>query len=277
MPRGWASPQAISAPLLSPVTRRRQQGQGDGIDDADDQGALGLGPVSQFIDLLQDAEKVGLGNHQGGEGFRGEGRQGLQGQVTAGGVEGHLHQFDVLLADDGARHGPVAGVQAARHQDAPGLAVSVGAYRHEDGLRQGRGPVVQGGVGDVQSGQGRHHGLEFVEDLQGALAGLGLIGGVGAVEFTPRDQLPDHGRDVVVIGAGADEAERLAVRPRPGRHQATDLHLRQGRGDALQLPRPQVRGNLVEEVINVLDPDDRQHGRHLVGGVGDERHGWRSG
>ena len=38
-----------------------------------------------------------------------------------------------------------------------------------------------------------HHRLEFVDDLQRALAGLGLVGGVGGVELAAREDFAETG------------------------------------------------------------------------------------
>ena len=61
------------------------------------------------------------------------------------------------------------------------------------------------------AGQRGDHRLVFVDELQRALAGLGLVRRVGAVELAARHDRPDRRRDVVLVGAGADEIERQAV------------------------------------------------------------------
>ena len=59
-----------------------------------------------------------------------------------------------------------------------------------------------------------HHRLVFVDQLQGALAGLRLVRRVGGVEFAARGDGPHGRRDVVLVGAGADEIQRPAVEQR---------------------------------------------------------------
>ena len=53
--------------------------------------------------------------------------------------------------------------------------------------------------------------LVFVDDLQRALARLGLVRRVGAVELAAGRDRPDGRRNVMLVGAGADEAQRPAV------------------------------------------------------------------
>ena len=58
--------------------------------------------------------------------------------------------------------------------------MNVGHHRR---LGHRRGAVVHRCVGDVETSQLGDQGLELVDRLQGALARLGLVGRVGAVEL----------------------------------------------------------------------------------------------
>jgi hypothetical protein len=100
-----------------------------------------------------------------------------------------------------------------RHQHATAAGL-VGAHRHQHRLGQRGSAVVQRGIRDIQPGQAGHHGLVFVQQLQRALAGFGLIRRVGGVELAARDDLPDRRRDVVLVGAGADEVAVETIRRR---------------------------------------------------------------
>ena len=51
-------------------------------------------------------------------------------------------------------------------------------------------------------------GLELEDGLQRALGQLGLVGRVGGVELAAEQELVDRRRDVVRVGAGAEERHR---------------------------------------------------------------------
>ena len=259
---------AVAAPLAG----RLQQCQGHRVDHGDDQGIARLGPIRQGVHVLQHTEEVGLGHHHGGKFALGRVQHRHRG-VAAVEVEPDLHHLDPLGLDDGAQRAPVARVQGTRHQHTLGLHLAVGAHRHQHRLGQGRASVVEGGVGDVHAGQRRHHRLEFVEQLQGPLTGLRLVGGVGAVELAAGGDLPHRRGDVVLVGPGADEAQGLAIGAGARLHQPGDVHLRQRRGDAGQLADLELAWDFVEQVIDAGGPDDLEHGADVVFGVGGERHG----
>ena len=116
-------------------------------------------------------------------------------------------------------------MQGAGDQYPLGFGLTVGAHRHQQRLGQRRSTVVQRGIGHGQAGQARHHALIFVQHLQGALTGLRLVGRVGAVEFATTDDLPHRRRDVMLVGAGAQEAQRAGIIRRSRFHQPGDLQL----------------------------------------------------
>ena len=80
-----------------------------------------------------------------------------------------------------------------------------GVERHEDGLGQSGRAVIERCVGHLHAGQLAHHGLVFKNSGQRALAGLGLVRGIGRIEFAPSSQVVHHGRDKVVVTARAQE------------------------------------------------------------------------
>ena len=212
-------------------------------------------PIGQVIHVLDHPEEVRLVDHHGREPAiapigADQRLQRTHRGVPALAVEGGLDELDPLGLDDRAQRPPIGRMQGARHQHPAGLGLAVGTHRHQHRLRQGRGPVVERGVGDVQRGQRRHHRLEFVEQLQGALARLCLVGGVGAVELPAGGDLPHRRRDVVVIGPGADEAQGLAVRAGAGVHQPGDVHLRLPGRDGGEFADSQPRRDLVEQVVD---------------------------
>ena len=162
-------------------------------------------PVAQGMDLFESAEEVGLRDDEGAKVSRITGECiGVEDPRVA--VVVYFLQHDALVLYHGFDDATIFRVYGARHEDASGLGFAVGAHGHEDGLGECRGTVVQGGVGGVHGGEPRHHGLVFVEELQDALAGLGLVGCVGGIELAPRGDLPHCGGDVVFVGPGPDEA-----------------------------------------------------------------------
>ena len=82
--------------------------------------------------------------------------------------------------------------------------------RHRDRLPAGGRAVVHRGVGDVAAVEPRDLGLELEQALERALGDFGLIGRVAGQELAALDQVIDAGRDMVAIGAAADEEGRIA-------------------------------------------------------------------
>ena len=95
-----------------------------------------------------------------------------------------------------------------------------GVHGHQHGLGRGAAAVVQAGVRDVHAGQLGDQRLVFEDDLQVALAGLGLIRRVRRVELAARGDRIDDGGDEVVVAAAAEEADLLAGRTILGRPAA---------------------------------------------------------
>ena len=88
----------------------------------------------------------------------------------------------------------------------------VALHGHQHGFGRGAAAVVQAGVRDIHAGQLGDQRLIFEEDLQVALAGLGLIGRVRRVELAARADVVDDRRNEMVVAAAAQEADLLARR-----------------------------------------------------------------
>ena len=127
--------------------------------------------------------------------------------------------LDLLVSE--ARHGRdrVAIVRmkvAGDHR----LAPPGDAMRHQHRLGGGGRAVVHGGVGDFQAGEHRHLGLELEQILQRALGDLRLVGRVRGEELGALDQVIDRRRQVVPVGAAADEERHCARCDVLARHAA---------------------------------------------------------
>ena len=224
-------------------------------------------PLGERVHLLQDTEEVGLGDHQGEGPLRVQGLERGGVDPAVGGLVGQLGDLDALVPDDGADHLSVGGVHGARDQHPPGAALARDPRSHQHRLGERGGPVVERGVGGVEPRQRRHHRLELVEELQRPLARLGLIGRVGGVELAAPGDLPDRGRQVVVVGSGADEAERAPVVGGPRLHQAGHLELRERARHALQPGEAQPGRDLGEQLLDALHADCAQHLAQVFGRV----------
>ncbi len=82
--------------------------------------------------------------------------------------------------------------------------------RHADRLPAGGRAVIHRSVGDLAAVEPRDLGLELEQDLQRALRDLRLIGRVAGQELAALDQMIDARRDMVAIGAAAEEERHLA-------------------------------------------------------------------
>ena len=165
-------------------------------------------------------------------------------------------------------------MHARRHQDARGLRFAVGAHRHERSFRHRRGAVVHRRVRHVHAGQARDHGLEFVDELQRALARLSLVGRVGAVEFPARGNRPHGGRDVVLVGAGADEVQRHARRRRARSlmSRPTCISFSRLRDAARATWMRSSCGISSNSSLDAARADGREHRRRRLRRVGNEGH-----
>ena len=101
-----------------------------------------------------------------------------------------------------------------------GLAPLGDAMRHQRRLGAGGRAVIHGGVGDLHAGEHGDLRLELEQILQRALRYLRLIGRVAGQELRALDQMIDARRNVMLIGAGADEEGRARGRDIALRHSA---------------------------------------------------------
>ena len=76
----------------------------------------------------------------------------------------------------------------------------------------------------------------------------------------------------MLVGAGADEAERRAVGARPLAHEAADLHLVERLGHAGERFDAQLLRDLVEQILDAADADGLEHRRDVGLRVRNERH-----
>ena len=177
-------------------------------------------PIGELIDLFQVAEEIRLLHHQGGDILRRCTARSASSSVRpAARSKSTGSKADVLIAGDRLRHLRVGRIDGARQQNAPRVRGAIGAHRHQTGFRQRRGAVVQRGVRHFHARERAHHGLIFVDQLQRALTGLGLIRRIGGIEFAARRDGPHRRRDVVLIGARADEIQRPAIARGPLGHE----------------------------------------------------------
>src|SRR5690606_23741802 len=163
------------------LARRAEQGEADRVEDGDEQRARRVRDVGGGGPVLDDAEEVGALDDDGG------------GVITHGGAHRVQVEPPVPAERDGPdletdprvvglEHAAVVRVQVAgdRHR-APRPARDRARHQHRLGRRAGA--VVHGRVGHVHAGQLADQTLELVNDLECALADLGLVGRVRGIEL----------------------------------------------------------------------------------------------
>ena len=243
-----------------------------GIDDGDHQDRARMCPIGECIHILEAAKKVRLLDHERGDVLPVVPGEGGGQRDALRGAKGELLELQPLVCGGRDRDLAIVRMYRGRHQDARRLRLAVGAHRHECGLCGGGGAVVHRGVRDLHAGQARNHGLEFVDQLQRALARLRLVGGVGAVELPARGDGPHRRGNVVLVGTGTDEGERRTVSTGTLGHQAPDFHfveLLRHAGEGLDA---QIRRDLIEEILDAGGADGGEHRRDIGFGVGNEGH-----
>jgi hypothetical protein len=183
---------------------RLQQPGAQGVECGDQLGPNGAGQLGGGRQVLDDAEEVRLGQQQ---------RGGLVARLAAGllqvgrAVQGaDLDELEVEPGRVGVQQLPHPGGDGRADQD---LVTAGGGGDHGGRLGDRARPVVQRGVGDLQPGQLTDERLVLEQDLEHALAHLGLVRGVAGGVLAPPGQVP-HGRgDVVVVDPGAEEADQV--------------------------------------------------------------------
>ena len=167
---------------------------------------------------------------------------------------------------DGRDRGAIMRMQISRQHRLAALGDPV---RHQHRLgRRGRA-VIHRGIGHFHAGQHGDLSLKLEQCLQRALGDLGLIGRIGSKELGALNQVVDARRNVMPIGAAADEERHGS-----GRHVAS-RHLRKRPLDfelalaGRQIRRAQCCGrNVGEQIIDVAHADA---GEHLGAILGSER------
>ena len=261
----------IRAPR-APLPRWLQQRERGRVDHRDRQCPARMRPVGERIDILEPSKKVRLRDHERGEVLASVlAERGRRGDALGGAV-GQLLELQPLVR--GHRDGDLAVVrmQRRRHENARRLRLAIGAHCHERGFRGRGSALVHRGVRYLHGGEARDHALELVDQLQRPLAGLRLVGRVGAVELPARGDGPHRRGNVMLVGAGADEGERRAVGARALAHQPPDLHLVELLGHAAEGADPQALRDLIEEILDTLDADGGEHRRDVRVGVRNEGH-----
>ena len=223
---------------------RREDGERDGLDDRHEQGARGVREASDLGHVLEEAQDVGLGRDDAGDGTTGIGQQSLECREVRRARQGPLGE-DRDLVDGQARalgvglqRRPVVRMDGARDEDP--LAPR-GAAGHQRRLGRRRPAVVVRGGDDVEAGELGQQRLVLVDALERPLGDLGLVRRVGRVPLAAEQHLVHDGRRPVAVGAGAEErGEVHAVagrhRLQPGGEQELGLGLVEG-----QRAGPQTR------------------------------------
>ena len=161
-------------------------------------------------------------------------------------------------------------MHADREDDLAAVRLHAGEDRC---LGQRRAAVVHGGVADAHAGELADGRLELEDGLEHALAALRLVGRVRGEELAAADDSLDHGGHVVVVDAGAEDADPLRRRhvlaglveegddvlAGKAAQLGDDLDLAEAGGQRQRLPPVDLLRDLGEEVVDAGGPDGRQH------------------
>ena len=150
-------------------------------------------------------------------------------------------------------------VEAARG-DQPGPPGLV--HRQVGGRGRSGRPFVKPGVGDRQTGDLAHRGLELEHHLESALGDLGLVRRVRSQELGTADDRFDDRRHVVVVHAGAEEgrdAFGIEVGVGEAGQQAVDLGFAHSVLEVEGPVQPDFVRDLREQLVDRVDPDRGQH------------------
>ena len=182
--------------------------------------------------------------------------------------------LDVPSQDVITRDNAVVRVDGPRHGH-PG-ALAVDAQAHEQGLGERGGAVVHGGVDHVHAEQPGGEGLVLEDALQGALADLRLVGGVGGEELGAGGQGAHRLRDVVAVGARAHQHPGARAGAHGGgetRQVVVELPFAERQR---QMPRsggPTIGRHRREQRLQRVRADHGEHLGDLFGGVRQVAHG----
>ena len=197
--------------LTAPLTRWFQHRNRQWIGDRDHQRVVAMGPIGDCIDIFQRPEKAWLLNNDSGRILTCLLLDRIELHGTGAAVVFNFDQLDILTADDRVGGFSVRRMNRSGHQDPACFGLAVATDRHQHRFGQGRGAVVERSIGNVHIGQGRHHALVFVSELQRALGSFGLVRRVGGVIFTSCRKLPDCCGNMVLVGTRPDKTDGLLV------------------------------------------------------------------
>ena len=135
--------------------------------------------------------------------------------------------------------------------------------------------VVHGGVGHLHGGQIGDLRLELEQVLQRALRDLGLVGRVAGQEFGALDEMVDAGRDMMLVGAGADEERHRRgrhVAVRHARQDALDFELALAARQVERRAEKRLGRHIGEEIVDGGGADAGQHLLAVAVGQGQVAH-----
>ena len=187
------------------------------------------------------------------------------------------NNLNALRFAEETRRRHIMGVDAAGQHDFLTARHPAG---HDGGFGAGGRAIIHGGVRHIHGGEFGHLGLEFEERLERALGYFRLIGGVGGEKFRALDDHVDRRRDVVLVGAAADEKRSirgggvLCGQPREVPfHSELSLMVRQVGDCAAEAGGI---GHIGEKLINGGSTNGVEHLGPVVGGQGKITHQVRS-
>ncbi len=247
------------------VARSPEDPESDRVARRDQQRAGIVGDLGDRLEVLDCAEEVRvLDEDRGGLVVDGGGKRVEVGAPAAEPDAGNLGGIAGRVGGEGL---PRLRVDAGGDDEPAPLR---GADREVAGAGDGRRALVEAGARERQAGQLAHRGLELEHRLQAALGDLRLIRRVGRQELGAGDDRVDDRRCVVVVHAGAEEADLglgvgVARGERP--HPFVDLGLAEAVGEVEVAVEADPGGN-VEELVDRGGPDRGQHLGALAVGDG---------
>ena len=229
--------QAAHGDVGAEVTHRRQQHLGEGIHSGGADQALSAGGGEQGSRIPQLPLHAGQLQQQP-EGILRECRPVAAIAEGPGGSQGGSQPLGIDRVDrDPQRFGPGGehrqglGQHGLVHQVAAGAGAA--AHRQGEGHRFGGGGALieQGCVGDRQTGEFAHQGLEIEQGLEAPLGDLGLIGGVGGVPTRVLQHMAlDQGRCGGAVVSEANQAPGRCVESCDGGKLSQGVRLTAGLG-----------------------------------------------
>ena len=171
-------------------------------------------------------------------------------------MAGHLGRLAV-----GPEDGQALRVQEPRHQD---LAAARDPHRHPDRVADRAAPAVDGKLDDLASDQLAELAVELEPRLVAPVVRLRRAPD-RRQELRAADDLVDHGRDVVLPAAGAEEAQgpfAVHVPAQELRHVAAQVQFRgEGRRQVEGRRAEVILRDLLEHLLDTLGADLGQHAR----------------